>query len=81
VTDQDEHDNYRRGPGRHPSPQGAVIEVYVETEALDRPCSMPPRGCGAKLGEFCRFPDGRERHHPCVSRCKGPVAKAVDLDD
>lgn len=64
----DDFHDFRRGPGWHKSPRGAVLEAYVETEALDRVCH-PPRGCGAGLGEFCRFPDGSERHHPCVARC------------
>lgn len=73
MHDRDEdHPDFRRGPGAHKSPRGAVIEAYVESEALDRVCKPPPVGCGAVLGEFCKFPDGSERHHPCVCRCSGP---------
>jgi hypothetical protein len=73
----DEYD-FRRGPGRHKAPPGAVIEAYVETEALDRQCPKPPKGCGRGLGEFCVFPDGSERHHPCIARCKASPETPVE---
>jgi hypothetical protein len=66
----DDHD-YRRGPGQHKSPDGPVIEAYAETDALGRPCPKPP-GCGVEKNEFCVFPDGTQRHHPCVIRTKQP---------
>lgn len=66
----DDESDYRRGPGWQKSPRGAVIEAYVETEALDRACPPPPRGCNAPLGEFCTFPDGTQRHIPHVARTK-----------
>jgi hypothetical protein len=63
-------DDFWRGPGRHKSPRGAVIEAYVDTDALDRQCPPPPTGCGANLGEFCKSPNGFERHIPCIARTK-----------
>lgn len=61
--------DYRRGPGWHKAPRGAVLEAYAETDALARPCAPPPKGCGAAIREFCTLPDGTQRHHPCVTRC------------
>lgn len=71
MPDLDEdHPDYRRGPGRGPkSSRGAVIEAYVDTDALDRKCDGLD-SCGADLGEFCKSPDGFERHMPCASRTK-----------
>jgi len=61
--------DYPTGPGRHSS-SGAVIEAYVDTDALDRECH-PPKGCGAKPGDFCVFPGGSQKHIPCISRTTG----------
>ncbi|MCX2931373.1 hypothetical protein ORI20_13900 [Mycobacterium sp. CVI_P3] len=59
---------YATGPGRRTRSRGAVIEAYVDTEALDHKCPKPKGGCGADLGEFCHHPDGTERKMPCPVR-------------
>jgi hypothetical protein len=42
----------------------AVTPAYIQTNALARGCP----NCEAVVGEFCVFPDGSERHVPCVGR-------------
>lgn len=77
----DDDEFWSRGPGRHenarelpeyyggpPSRAGAVVAAYTATGAIERDCAAPPRGCGRTVGEVCVFPDGRERHMPCVAR-------------
>lgn len=44
----------------------AVTHAYVDTNALERACP----NCKAVVGEFCVFPDGSERHVPCVARVR-----------
>lgn len=65
-------DTWHRGPGGTRT-RGPVIEAYIDTEALDRKCPPPiARGCGAEPGEFCKWPDGRERRTPCRVRYDEP---------
>lgn len=52
---------------RHDGTPGAVLETYADTYALDVDCTGP-NSCGASAGEFCRWPNGRERKTPCGSR-------------
>lgn len=65
--DDDDYDPYpphyhaARPPHRSP---GAVIETYVDTDALEVPCPA----CDAALGDFCHHPDGTERKMPCPRR-------------
>lgn len=83
MPDDDDRDPYPPPwySGRPPrSSPGAIIEVYADTEALDRQCPPPPRGCGADLGEFCRWPDGRERKTPCGPRKTAAPTQPVQLD-
>lgn len=54
------------GPPTKTTP-GAVLETYADTYALDVDCTGP-NSCGASAGEFCRWPNGRERKTPCGSR-------------
>lgn len=63
--------DYPVGPGRVWHAKGPVLEAYADTDALERACSPPPRGCGVAVGEFCVFPDGTTRHIPCVARLSG----------
>jgi hypothetical protein len=57
--------DYATGPGRRPVSRGAVLEVYLETGALERDCPT----CGAVEGSFCVWDEsGRQRRVPCKSR-------------
>lgn len=69
----DDNAPYPVGPGRHPRSRGAVLEAYADTGALERDCLLPA-GCGVKAGSYCVFPDGSERHVPCVSRLRAVVS-------
>lgn len=60
--------DYATGPARHTRSPGAVVDAYLETEALDHHCPQPKGGCGASPGEFCHHPDGTERKMPCPVR-------------
>lgn len=67
MGDLDDYDpyppSYNAAPPAKRSP-GAVIETYVDTDALEYVCP----NCGAGLGEFCRHDNGAERKMPCLPR-------------
>ena len=43
--------------------KGPVFAAYADG-ALNRRCG----NCGAEPSQFCTFPDGTQRHVPCVVR-------------
>jgi hypothetical protein len=47
-------------------PRHVIVQAYVETGALDRPCG----GCGAEPASWCTDRAGVDRRTPCVVRCK-----------
>lgn len=55
---------YAVGPGQARTTGGAVVEAYVDTNALEVPCPA----CGVKVAEFCRWDTGRQRRAPCPRR-------------
>lgn len=62
--------DYPTGPGGSRT-RGPLLDAYAP--AIDRDCPLPPRGCGAGAGEFCRNAEGGERRTPCVARLWSPA--------
>jgi hypothetical protein len=56
--------DYPVGSPRDVRSRGAVIETYVDSDALDSECP----NCHAKVGDFCRHELGHERKMPCLAR-------------
>jgi hypothetical protein len=65
--------DYPVGPGHARTTGGAVVEAYVDTNALDYECPA----CGAAVAEFCRWDTGRQRRMPCPQRITA-AAKGAD---
>lgn len=70
---------YPTGPPKRTHSRGAVIQAYADTDALERDCH-PPKGCGVKAGDFCVFPDGSQRHIPCISRAVGSSSTPTEQE-
>lgn len=56
--------DYAVGEGRQHRSRGAVVESYVDTDALEVLCPA----CHAKPGDFCRHESGAARKIPCPLR-------------
>jgi hypothetical protein len=63
--------HYPVGPGHHAHSLNAIVETYVDTDALEVLCP----NCHAKPGAFCRHESGLDRRMPCPRRIQ--AAKAV----
>lgn len=55
---------YATGPGHHTRSRGAVVETYVDTDALEVRCPA----CHVAVGEFCVHENGASRRMPCPRR-------------
>jgi hypothetical protein len=66
---------YATGPGHEVRSWGAVVETYVDSDALDFECP----NCHAEVGKFCRHGLGHERKMPCMARMA--AAKGFLLSD
>lgn len=56
--------DYPIGPGQTRTSGGAVVETYVDTNALNVQCPA----CRVGVGEFCRHDSGHQRRMPCPTR-------------
>lgn len=64
---------YPVGPPQHSRSRGAVVEAYVDTDALEVLCPA----CHAVAGDFCRHGSGAARKMPCPRRITA-AAQAKD---